>query len=200
MQNLQWTRPITSHAYSIVSFVVVRSVYMKVTPAGTFPYVDVRNAVSGAPYIGVEVMGVTPRVGQRGVLFHLEGDANTLLFQAVDAPTTEHYIPLLSWYTTVTTSGVPAGVVGYLFPGDYSVHWAWEVVGAGEGSVTLNGDTIPLSSSWNRIRHVLPPTASNTILIPSVTVMGTNTSVSLSLIALVSQSFHTGLTLAGGDH
>ncbi len=198
MQNLQWTRPITSHAYSIVSFVIVRSVYMKVTPAGIFPYVDVRNAVSGAPYIGVEVMGVTPCVGQRGILFHLEGDANTLLFQVVDAPTTEQYIPLLSWYTTLTTSGVPTGVVGYSFPGTYSINWAWEVVGAGEGSVTLNGDTIPLTSAWQRIRHVLPPAAQNTLLTPSVTVTGT--SVSLSLIALVSQSFHTGLTLAGGDH
>ena len=188
-QNLQWARPLTSHAYSIISFVVVRSVYMKTTPAGTYPYVDARNAITGAPFPAVEVLGVIPTVGQRGFILHIEGDANTVAFLALEAPTVEEYIPLLSWYTTVSTSGTPEGVVGYPFPGHTSTEWAVEVVGTGDGSVTVGNITIPLTSVWTRIRTPYPsPPSAGTILTPTVTVNST-TAVSLSLIALVSQSY-----------
>lgn len=202
MQNLQWMRPPTRRLpgnpeYSVISLVTVLAVYMKQTPTGLYPYVNVRNVMSGAPYTGIEVMGPVPQVGQRGILFHLEGDPNTIVFQGIDAPAGETYIPLLSWYTTLTTSGVPTGVVGYPFTNTKSVIWTWEVVGMGEGSVTLAGDTIPLSSTWSRIRHPLPAVAAGTLLTPSVTVTGTS-GVSLSLIALVHQSFYVGTTMPEG--
>ncbi len=203
MQNLQWVRPPTRRLpgnpeYSVVSLVIVLSVYMKKTPTGTYPYVNVRNAISGAPYTGIEVVGPVPHVGQRGLLYHLEGDPNTIVFQGIDEPTTEQYIPLLSWYVTLTTSGTPEGVVGYAFPGNFSTQWAWEVVGAGSGAVILNNQTLSLTGSWTRQRLLLDPIPlTGTLLTPTVIV---NSTVSLSLIALVSQSFYTQTPLPQGDH
>ena len=189
MQNLQWTRPLSVRRAFGESLVIVGAIYEQATPAGNFPYINCYNAYTGVPYLGVEVEGPIPTPGQRGMLHHAEGDPNTLIFRAISAPSVEWYVPLLSWLTTLSASGVPEGVVGYAFPGQVSTLWSVEVVGVGSGSVTVGAVTILLTETWTRQRQALTPAPSaGTLLTPTVTVPSAGT-VTLSQIQLVAESY-----------
>ena len=190
-QNLEGVRPLAIKSHPWESLVQVYNVYTKQTARGTLPYMNGLNPITGQTYNGVEVIGPVPGPGQRGIIMRLEGDPNSLVCLTVDQPTVEHYVPLLTGIQTITASGVPTGVVAYAVPGTVSVAWAWEVVGIGAGTVALAGTTITLTPAWTRQRASLPVLAPGILLTPSVTVEGA--SVSLSLIALVGQSWEVPL-------
>lgn len=172
--------------YFPISLVVVSAVYTVDMAVGTLPVVNCLNPITMAPYRQVQIVGPVPTVGARGILSRIEGDPNSLCFQAIAEPTVEYYIPLWNGYQTLA-SGDTVQCADYAFPGAVNTVWSWEVVGEGSATVTLQSQTIALTGTYSRIRQTLDPVPKAGVpLKPTVAVTGSTT---LGGIYLVAQSY-----------
>lgn len=186
MQNLESLQHLSPQRYEVISLVVVGSVYTIDTAHGAIPVVNCLNALTFAPYPHVQVIGVVPTSGSRGLLLRVEGDNNSLAFLAIDAPQTESYVPLWQGYATYAAGSAVEGLAPYTFLGGRNVQWFFEVVGGGSGTITIGHTTLTLPAGYTRTRIPLQPVpVATTALTPTVNFTGTTT---LGGIFLVSQT------------